>query len=82
MDVVRDAGADGAGHRLRAPGVRGDAGTDIDELLASLGDWPLWPDVEKHLPALGRRYRIGVLSNVDDDLFGRIRAARWWTRIS
>ncbi len=63
-------------------GVRGDAGTDVDELLASLGDWLLWPDVEEHLLALGRRYRIGVLSNVDDDLFGRTRAARWWTRSS
>ncbi len=47
----------------------------VGELLASLPDWPLWPDVDSALPVLAREHRIGVLSNVDDDLFARTRVA-------
>jgi 2-haloacid dehalogenase len=38
-------------------------------------DWPLWPDVAAQLPELGQRYRVGVLSNVDDAIFARTRVA-------
>jgi 2-haloacid dehalogenase len=56
-------------------GIEGDAAADADELLSSVGDWPLWPDVAEHLPALRRSYRVGILSNVDDAVLRRTRAA-------
>lgn len=56
-------------------GIRGDAAADTGRLLASMAEWPLWPDVEEGLADLGHRFRIGVLSNVDDDLFRSTRAA-------
>jgi 2-haloalkanoic acid dehalogenase type II len=52
-----------------------DADDDTERLLASLDDWPLWPDVAGQLPALARTHGIGILSNVDDDLFARTRVA-------
>jgi len=58
-----------------ALGLDGDAVSDISKILDTLSDWPLWPDVEAVLPVLSRRYRIGLLSNVDDELFLRTRAA-------
>jgi 2-haloacid dehalogenase len=56
-------------------GLTADPATDVDLLLASLPAWPLWPDVVAGLAEVGRMHRVGVLSNVDDDLFGRTRAA-------
>jgi 2-haloacid dehalogenase len=53
----------------------GRAGRDLDAVLASLPDWPLWPDVERGLPELAATARVGLLSNVDDDLFRRTAAA-------
>ena len=47
-------------------GVARDPDADVAELLDSVGDWPLWPDVAEGLPALAARARVGVLSNVDD----------------
>ncbi|NOS99143.1 MAG: HAD-IA family hydrolase [Phycisphaerales bacterium] len=38
-------------------------------LSQSLPDWPLWPDTNAALQRLKSRYRIGVLSNIDRDLF-------------
>jgi 2-haloacid dehalogenase len=58
-----------------ARGLAADPRADIEVLLGSLPEWPLWPDVEAALPDLRRTHRVGVLSNVDDDLFGRTRAA-------
>ena len=59
-----------------ARGLPGDPAADVAVLLGSLPDWPLWPDVEATLPLVARQHRVGVLSNVDDDLFARTRAAR------
>ena len=56
-------------------GLDGDAGEDAALLNRSVADWPLWPDVAEQLPELGRRYRVGVLSNVDDAIFGRTQVA-------
>ncbi|MGY1711907.1 HAD family hydrolase [Geodermatophilus sp. SYSU D00758] len=56
-------------------GIGRDADADTAELLASVGDWPLWPDVPAGLPALAQRRRVGVLSNVDDAVFARTRVA-------
>ncbi|MGY1689037.1 haloacid dehalogenase [Geodermatophilus sp. SYSU D01105] len=56
-------------------GVDRDADADTTALLASVGDWPLWPDVETGLAALAELARVGVLSNVDDAVFARTRVA-------
>jgi 2-haloacid dehalogenase len=56
-------------------GLAGDPAADVEVLLGSLPDWPLWPDVAAALPQVARVHRVGVLSNVDDDLFRRTRAA-------
>jgi 2-haloalkanoic acid dehalogenase type II len=55
-------------------GLSADPTADVQDLLESLPGWPLWPDVAEGLPALGGRFRLGLLSNVDDDLFARTRA--------
>jgi 2-haloacid dehalogenase len=57
-------------------GLAADAAADVDALVESLPEWPLWPDVADGIPALGRHFRLGLLSNVDDDLFARTQAAR------
>lgn len=71
VDLARDALAE----TYAALDLAGDPGEDLETLLATVGDWPLWPDVEETLPVLARSYRLGLLSNVDDDLFRRTRAA-------
>lgn len=55
--------------------LSGDVAEDLDQILGSLPQWPLWPDVADGLPALARHYRLGLLSNVDDELFRRTQAA-------
>jgi 2-haloacid dehalogenase len=52
-----------------------DADADAVVLLRSVGDWPLWPDVAEELPRIAARHRVGVLSNVDDDVFARSQVA-------
>jgi 2-haloacid dehalogenase len=63
------------GHVYVELGLRGEPEADLARVLDSLPDWPLWPDVVDALPELRTRYRIGLLSNVDDALFRRTRAA-------
>ena len=49
--------------------------SDLDCLSDSLPDWPVFADVGDALGALGERYRLAVISNIDDDLFaGTARA--------
>lgn len=50
-------------------------GAPIEALWASLPSWPLWPDVADTIPRLAQRYRVGVLSNVDDALLARTQVA-------
>ena len=38
-------------------------------LVDSLGDWPLFPDTTTALRALKSRFKLAIISNVDDDLF-------------
>jgi 2-haloacid dehalogenase len=49
--------------------------TPTDEELArfaeSVGDWPAFPDSPDALRRLARRFRLGVITNCDDDLFAR-----------
>lgn len=57
-------------------GLDGDPDDDAAELLDSVGEWPPWPDVVAGLPAIAAAgHRVGVLSNVDDVIFARTRAA-------
>jgi 2-haloalkanoic acid dehalogenase type II len=56
-------------------GLTGLPAVDAAVLLGSVGGWPLWPDVAEGLPALAQQHRIGVLSNVDDDVVARTKVA-------
>lgn len=38
-------------------------------LAESVGDWPAFPDTVTALNALATRYRLVILSNIDDELF-------------
>lgn len=38
-------------------------------LAASVADWPPFPDTVAALQSLARRFRLVILSNIDDDLF-------------
>ena len=56
-------------------GLTGRPSVDTAILLGSVAGWPLWPDVAVELPRLAAAHRVGVLSNVDDDVFARTRVA-------
>lgn len=55
--------------------LTGDPHADVMALLESVAEWPLWPDVADILPELAANHRLGILSNVDDDLFARTQVA-------
>ena len=42
---------------------------EIDRFSRSVGDWPAFPDSTEALRRLKRRFRLGVLTNCDDELF-------------
>ncbi len=44
---------------------------ELDRFAHSVGDWPPFPDSGPALRALQSRYKLVVISNVDDDLFAR-----------
>jgi len=57
-------------------GIAGQAGIELDAgerdaLVDSIGDWPAFPDTADALAALKAKYRLVVVSNIDDDLFAR-----------
>ncbi|MGH7559074.1 MAG: HAD family hydrolase [Gemmatimonadota bacterium] len=59
--------------RETARRVAGECGWTISSLQAgflpeSLSRWPPFPDTNPALARLARRYRLGILSNVDEDL--------------
>ncbi len=56
-------------------GLAGEPAEGVEALVESLPDWPLWPDVPAGLTALRDEWRVGLLSNVDDDLFASTAAA-------
>lgn len=56
-------------------GVDGDAIEGVEALVVSMPDWPLWPDVAAGLRTLRDGWRVGLLSNVDDELFATTAAA-------
>lgn len=45
--------------------------TDMGRLAESLPSWPIFPDTQPSLQAMKSRYRLAIISNVDDDLFAR-----------
>jgi 2-haloacid dehalogenase len=45
------------------------ANTELEAFSLSVRDWPAFPDTTEALKALQRRYRLVILSNIDDDLF-------------
>ena len=42
---------------------------EVAVFSGSVGDWPAFPDSAEALAALKRRFRLGVITNCDDDLF-------------
>lgn len=46
---------------------------EIDNLPDSVPRWQPWPDTVSSLKRLGKRYRLAIISNIDDDIFARTR---------
>jgi 2-haloacid dehalogenase len=42
---------------------------ELEAFGGSVADWPAFPDSAAALERLGRRFRLGVITNCDDDLF-------------
>lgn len=42
---------------------------EIEAFAGSVGDWPAFPDSAAALARLSERFRLGVITNCDDDLF-------------
>ncbi len=45
------------------------SGTEINSLVDSLKNWQPFPDTVAALTALKHKYKLAVISNIDDDLF-------------
>jgi 2-haloalkanoic acid dehalogenase type II len=71
----RQLSADALAGTYAALGLTGDPQEDAAGLLQSAGTWPMWPDVADGLAAVGRRHHVGILSNVDDEVFARTPVA-------
>ena len=55
-------------------GICAERGVEVSDAEAaafgdSVGDWPPFPDTAAALADLARRFRLGVITNCDDDLF-------------
>ena len=49
--------------------------SELNCLVDTLPEWPIFPDVTTALNTLKARYKLAVISNVDDDLFARTAEA-------
>jgi 2-haloacid dehalogenase len=58
---------------LRSLDIDDDAVAATTTLLADVGTWPTWPDVPAGLAAVASERRIGLLSNIDDDILALTR---------
>ncbi|MFP5071686.1 HAD-IA family hydrolase [Pseudonocardia nantongensis] len=56
-------------------GLGADPYADLNR-VQDVASWPLWPDVADGVRAVAQRARVGILSNVDDDLAAATRAYR------
>ena len=52
---------------------------ELRQFSMSVKDWPAFPDSAPALQALHRKYRLAIISNIDDDLFA-FSAARLQTK--
>ncbi len=43
--------------------------TELQRFAQSVRDWPAFPDSPRALQALKRKYKLAIISNIDDDLF-------------
>ena len=67
---------------ILAAGLRGGArdlgvepsAAEVATFSDSVGDWPAFPDSVAALAKLHERFRLGVITNCDDDLFARSAA--------
>ncbi|MDQ3127595.1 MAG: haloacid dehalogenase type II [Chloroflexota bacterium] len=64
---------DGIGAVAQAHGVDPSA-DDVARLGGSVAEWPAYPDSHDALARLKTRFRLGVLTNCDDDLFAASNA--------
>jgi 2-haloacid dehalogenase len=46
---------------------------EIETFAGSVGDWPAFPDTPVALAGLSDRFRLGIITNCDDDLFDASR---------
>ena len=82
LEAAAEAGKYRRYREILAAGMRGVAahfGVEADavEVAAfgdSVGDWPAFPDSAAALARLHERFRLGVITNCDDDLFARSAA--------
>ena len=42
---------------------------ELQQFSASVKDWPAFPDSARALQALKRKFKLAIISNIDDDLF-------------
>lgn len=42
---------------------------ELQQFSTSVRDWPAFPDSARALQALKKKYRLAIISNIDDDLF-------------
>jgi 2-haloacid dehalogenase len=83
--AVHEAAAEAGSYRryrdVLAAALRGvstDFGIDptadeIETFAGSVGDWPAFPDTAQALSRLSGRFRLGIITNCDDDLFDASR---------
>jgi 2-haloacid dehalogenase len=64
----RDVLAEALRRVARAQGVA-PSDDEVSAFGGSVGDWPAFPDSAAALARLKARYRLGVITNCDDDLF-------------
>jgi 2-haloacid dehalogenase len=47
--------------------------SDGEKLVESVPNWPVFPDTKPALERLAKKYKLGIISNVDNDIIGRTR---------
>ncbi len=45
------------------------ASQELEQFSASVKDWPAFPDSGRALQALKKKFKLAIISNIDDDLF-------------
>lgn len=57
------------GQRFNFEPLETESGTEINCLVESIKNWQPFPDTVAALSALKRKYKLAVISNIDNDLF-------------